>query len=142
MIRVLVAEDNEDYITLLEHRFENQLSSREEHVFYLDFARSFAELTEKLDSKNYNCDIVMLDLMLGDTVWTETVDMFTSRYPTIPFCVMSALTSNMYAIKSINKGAQDYFCKSDRRSDFKERVVYAIARDKHNKEMNKINGSI
>lgn len=129
-IDLLVVEDNPIFVDILRHRLAIEDINSEFYIYNLSSVNSFAELHKELEVNDY--DMVLLDLQLSDIHWTDTIDYYTKFFKT-PFCIMSALPATAYALTSLRKGAQDYFCKSDRRMNIKERLAFALARSKQDK---------
>ncbi len=127
IINLLIAEDNDDYLTVLKHIFSDANgSSNQDYVFNIKTCESFSGIIDIIND-NKDIDIVLLDLNLSDINWTDTVRRFVDNFPDMPFCVMSALCSYSYALYAMKHGAQDYFCKSDRRN-IRERMAFALSR--------------
>lgn len=127
IIDLLIVEDNEQFINIFKDRLKYSIESTDEFIFNIDISKNLKDCKEKIES-GQNYDLVLLDLQLPDIHWTETIKTYLN-FSSIPFCVVSALPSKSYALKSISLGAQDYILKSDRRN-FKERLFYALIRSK------------
>lgn len=130
-IRVLIVEDNEDYLYLINNILNSVDKNSKDYQFYTKTCKSYKEMKNLLDDKNINVDLVLLDLNLEDICWTSIIETFVRDFPNIPFCIMSALGSKSYSLYALENGAQDYFVKHDRRVNIKERLCQALARHKY-----------
>jgi len=72
-------------------------------------ASSFGQLIEVLASES--CDILILDLNMGDQNGVQTVRTISDLYPQLKILVLSMFPEDPYAIKSIHAGASGYLSK-------------------------------
>lgn len=80
----------------------------------------FRNLDEIVDTNK--CAVALLDLSVGKTFGVETVKEFKSRFPFIPFVVLSGNSDERMVEQCIAAGAGAYFDKNDVRGNGKEVV--------------------
>ena len=103
-LKIIVADDHgivRSGLKFLIHEHENMEVIAE--------ASSFATLMEVL--KNKSCDLLILDLNLGDKNGFQSIKEVHAVYREIPILVLSMYPEEMYALQSIKAGAVGYLNK-------------------------------
>ena len=120
--KILFAEDNLEDIKKIKDFFkkieaENILPRK----FNLNIVPTLTNLKEQ-DLLQY--DILLLDLNLPDSSTSQTIESFieVNKY-LIPIIVLTGLDNEIIAIKSVEKGAQDYLIKTKLSQ---ERLLFSI----------------
>ena len=103
-ISVLIADDHE--IVRCGVKF---LLEKKEKFLEIDEVSSFNTLLLYLE--NNSCDVLILDLNLGDNHGIETIRMISEKYRDLPILVLSMFPEDPYAIQSIQAGALGYLNK-------------------------------
>lgn len=125
ILDLLLIEDNKADVRLI----EELLKSSEEFKFGLDSNPRLSESIDLLRSKNY--DIILLDLTLPDSDREFTLDRVLSVTKEIPIVILTGLDDKDFALKSLQKGAQDYLVKDNLNGPSLIRaILYAIERQK------------
>ncbi len=129
-INVLLIEDNSDSILLI----QEMLIEDNYDKFTLQCAKQLSTGLQYLSEGGV--DVVILDLSLSDSQGLDTlikVQNFTSE---VPIVVLTNHNDEMFAIKAVQKGAQDYLIKGLIDSNVLVRSIrYAIER---NRMLNKL----
>ncbi len=130
-INVLLIEDNPDSILLI----QEMLAEDNYDKFTLQCARQLSTGLQYL-SEEKNIDVVLLDLSLSDSQGFDTlikVQNFTSK---VPIVVLTNHDDEIFAIKAVQKGAQDYLIKGLIDSNVLVRSIhYAIERNRMLKKL-------
>lgn len=103
----------------------------------LHHAMTLADGLEALDSARGNeFDIVLLDLTLPDSDFTDTYLEFRRFAPDIPVIVLTAMDDEELALDLVRAGAQDYLIKAplDRRM-LNRAVSYAVERNRLQRQL-------
>jgi DNA-binding Lrp family transcriptional regulator/CheY-like chemotaxis protein len=112
---------------------EELLKSSEEFKFELESRPRLSESIDRLKTKDF--DIILLDLALPDSDRESTLDSLLNFTKEIPIVVLTGLDDKDSALKSLQKGAQDYIIKNDLNGPSLIRaILYAIERHKIEKE--------
>lgn len=101
-MRVLLVEDNPDDVLII----EDMLSTR---AIEIEHAATFSHCLEKLTKDKI--DLVLLDLSLPDARGPGMIGLVRNHAPSIPIVVLSGLSDEDAAIKTMEQGAQDYLIK-------------------------------
>lgn len=122
-VRILLVEDNPaDARLMYEWIRETGLKD-----FCLDHVERLSAARDKLLRENYN--VILLDLSLPDAQGINTVEQVYSITNTIPIIVLTGFEDEELAIKSVQKGAQDYLFKNKVNGEMLGRSIrYAIER--------------
>ncbi|MFX1573842.1 MAG: winged helix-turn-helix transcriptional regulator [Promethearchaeota archaeon] len=124
-INILLIEDNKADVRLI----EELLKSSEDFKFNLESKQRLSESINHLKSKIL--DIVLLDLTLPDSDRESTLDKVLNITNTIPIIILTGLDDKDFALKSLQKGAQDYIIKDELNgSSLIRAILYAIERHK------------
>jgi PAS domain S-box-containing protein len=122
-IKVLLVEDNADYVTLL----REILGAASAGQFHLRHADCLATTLELLAHEAF--DVVLLDLTLPDRTGLATYTEVSRRAHTLPVVVLTGLADEALAMEAMREGAQDYLVKSQADGATLTRVIrYAIER--------------
>ena len=122
---ILLIEDNKADSRLI----EELLKTSEEFKFDLESKPRLSESMNRLRTKNFN--IILLDLTLPDSDRESTLDRVLSVTKEIPIIILTGLDDKDFALKSLQKGAQDYIVKDDLSGPSLIRaILYAIERHK------------
>jgi signal transduction histidine kinase len=104
-IQVLLVEDNAEHAQLL----ERMLIESDEPVFEV---LHFTALRPALDALDMvKTQVVLLDLWLPDSEGIETFLRMQNRVPDIPIVVLTGTDDEALAVKTVQRGAQDYLVK-------------------------------
>ncbi|MDA1049199.1 MAG: response regulator [Planctomycetota bacterium] len=84
-----------------------------------------------------DCDVVLLDLMLPDSMGLETVDRVHLAAPYTPIIVLTNVDDEVNAFEAVRRGAQDYLFKSRLDGPLVSRaIMYAIERKRAERVLN------
>ena len=130
IINILVVEDCSAFFLLIsEYLAESQLTK-----FEITPATSLSDACTYLDS--HDCDVILLDLHLPDSIGFDTFDKIHKTAPNLPIILLTGLNDRQLGIKSIKSGAQDYLLKDEITSSSLERSIsYAIERKRLTEEL-------
>jgi DNA-binding NarL/FixJ family response regulator len=134
-IRVLLVEDNDGDALLIESLIAASQAgtllrptARVHRVSRLSDA--FAALAE------HQCDVVLLDLGLPDSIGLHAVRTIRAVAPAIPIVVLTGLDDETAAVEALRAGAQDYLAKDTATGDLVLRAVrYAMERKRTEDEV-------
>jgi DNA-binding NarL/FixJ family response regulator len=104
MLKIIVADDHGIVRSGL-----NFLIEQQKDMQVIAEADSFFSLTEVL--KTEDCDLLILDLNLGDKNGFQSIKEVHKVYEGIPILVLSMYPEEMYALQSIKAGAVGYLNK-------------------------------
>ena len=122
-INVLLIEDNPADARLLRELIV-ETGCKDLH---LDHVPRMSSVKEKLNDEHYH--VILLDLSLPDAQGLNTVEQICSLTSTVPIIVLTGLEDEDLAIKSVQKGAQDYLIKGKvNGEDLIRSMRYAIER--------------
>lgn len=122
-IRILQIEDNPGDVRLI----KEMLKEARPGGIILRHASSLGAGIEFLN--NNECDLILLDLGLPDSVGLETLQKIHSFRSTLPVVIMTGLDDEDLGLKAVQSGAQDYLVKSQIDSNLLMRSIrYAIER--------------
>ncbi|MFX0040231.1 MAG: winged helix-turn-helix transcriptional regulator [Candidatus Heimdallarchaeota archaeon] len=118
-------EDNKADIRII----EELLKTSKEFRFDLESNPRLTESMNLLRAKNF--DIILLDLTLPDSDRDSTLESVLNVTKEIPIIILTGLDDKDFALKSLQKGAQDYIVKDDLSGPGLIRaILYAIERHK------------
>ncbi|MFX1328112.1 MAG: winged helix-turn-helix transcriptional regulator [Promethearchaeota archaeon] len=118
-------EDNKADVRLI----EELLRTSEDFKFKLESNPRLFESLNRLVAKKF--DIILLDLTLPDSDRESTLERVLNFTSTIPIIILTGLDDKDFALKSLQKGAQDYIVKDDLNGPSLIRaILYAIERQK------------
>ena len=103
-LKIIIADDHGIVRSGLSFLIEQQV-----HMKVVAEASSFAILLEVLDKER--CDLLILDLNLGDKNGLQSIKEIHERYAGTPVLVLSMYPEEMYALQSIKAGALGYLNK-------------------------------
>ncbi|MFX1431231.1 MAG: winged helix-turn-helix transcriptional regulator [Promethearchaeota archaeon] len=122
---ILLIEDNKADIRII----EELLKTSKEFRFDLESNPRLTESMNLLRAKNF--DIILLDLTLPDSDRDSTLESVLNVTKEIPIIILTGLDDKDFALKSLQKGAQDYIVKDDLSGPGLIRaILYAIERHK------------
>lgn len=103
---ILIIEDNPADIALIEAYLKDAALK---HTLYKSdsLSEGLAFLRE------FNIDLVLLDLKLVDTEGFKTLQLFREKAPDIPVIVLTGFKNEIMGIQSVRAGAQDFLVKGD-----------------------------
>lgn len=121
-IKVLIVEDNLDYATMLQVILEATPGQFEPH-----HVSTLRQALGKL--RQGSMDVILLDLSLPDCSGLDSFLQIYAHTPEVPVVVLTVENDQDMAIKTIQKGAQDYLVKGefDPKSLIRS-LLYAIER--------------
>lgn len=105
-IKVLLVEDDEDDIYLFRQsiRLDNRICQE------IDVVSSIAAL---ISNGIGDCDVLVLDLGLPDSVGLKTILTVSNNFPDIPIVVLTGVSNEELGEQAIQLGAQDYLPKAE-----------------------------
>lgn len=122
-IKVLVIEDDE-FIVMV---YEDQLNEVSNIQFELDLYTNLTDGFKALDENDY--DVLLLDLNLPDSPYLNTIERMADIAHRLPIIIMTSTDDELLALKTMNKGGQDYLVKSNLdRTLFIRSILYGIER--------------
>ncbi len=120
-IRVLLVEDDRDFVQLVRGILER------ERAFQIEHRDTLAGSLERL--KQGPLDVLLVDLGLSDSKGLQTFTRLSAAAPAIPIVVLSVTDDQTIALEAVRQGAQDYLVKTDTDLKLIPRILrYAIAR--------------
>lgn len=130
IIKVLLIEDNPDSIQLI----QEELIERYQSKFKLEYATRLSTGLDLLKEKEFH--VILLDMSLPDSHEIETLDRVLDKSPNVPIVVLTNYDDESFAIKAVQRGAQDYIVKRYLDGDLISRAIrYAIERHRMIKEL-------
>lgn len=128
--RILLIQDNPDYVTFLKDRLQKELN-----VVYE--IRSASTLKGAMDFlATGKADIILLELSLPDSRGLETFERIQAVGSSIPIVILTSLDDEIVALHAVQKGAQDYLLKGEVEGKLLPRVIrYAIERHRLKAEL-------
>lgn len=105
MTDIIIADDHE----IIRNGLAN-LIGREEGLQVVAEAASYVETAELLE--NCSCDLLILDLNLGDTNGLESISRILECHPDIKILVLSMYSEELYARQAFMAGAYGYLNKA------------------------------
>jgi len=131
-VRVLLIEDNPDSILLI----QEMLVADTHGDFVLTSVEQLSTGLKCLSEKVGVIDVVLLDMSLPDSQGLDTLIKVRDLTSEVPIVVLSNHGDEMFAIKAVQQGAQDYLIKGGINSDLLVRSIrYAIERQRMLKEL-------
>ncbi len=122
---ILLIEDNNADVRLI----KELLKSSEEFKFDLESNPRLSESLNRLKVKKF--DVILLDLTLPDSDRESTLERVLNFTNTIPIIILTGLDDKDFALRSLQKGAQDYIVKDELNGPSLIRaILYAIERQK------------
>ncbi|MFX0003538.1 MAG: winged helix-turn-helix transcriptional regulator [Candidatus Hermodarchaeota archaeon] len=122
---ILLIEDNKADIRII----QELLKTSKEFSFDLKSNPRLSESMDLLKAKNY--DIILLDLTLPDSDRESTLESVLNATKEIPIIILTGLDDKDFALKSLQKGAQDYIVKDELNGpNLIRAILYAIERHK------------
>ena len=133
IIKILYVEDDIDHVILI-----RELIKEIKNVHYeMTHVQRLDEALVELDNENY--DIILLDLSLPDEQGVDTVVRVCEKAPDIPVVVISGTDDETMAVKTLQKGAEEYLVKGKVKSHSLSRILrYAIMRHKGRVELHSL----
>jgi DNA-binding NarL/FixJ family response regulator len=104
--KVLVIEDSTWTTNLIKKILSSEDNS---HLFQLNHALNLAQAIEFLDKEPV--DAIVLDLCLPDSAGFDTFSKIHQKAPKTPIVILTSLDDEALALKTIQKGAQEYLIK-------------------------------
>jgi PAS domain S-box-containing protein len=122
-IRILLIEDNPGDARLI----KEMLNEAQRAPFILEWRESLSAGLQKLAEDG--ADVVLLDLELPDSQGLDTYQKLHRQFPGVPIVVLSGLSDESVAVKTVRDGAQDYLVKGQIEGKLLSRsVMYAMER--------------
>lgn len=110
MIRLAIVDDH----AIVRAGFREMLG--EELGMSIQFEAGTAEEAQSL-LRQYNCDVLMLDLSLPDQNGIDLLRTVKQRHEETQVLIISSFSEERYALSMIRSGASGYLCKDCDRSD-------------------------
>ncbi|HAR63092.1 MAG: hypothetical protein DKM50_05255 [Candidatus Margulisiibacteriota bacterium] len=104
-MRILVVEDNPADFRLVREVLLDVTNVR----FELTHEVMLSEALERLDQEKF--DIILLDLSLPDSYGIDTFTAINAKASDVPIVILSGFNDESFAIRAVQKGAQDYLVK-------------------------------
>ena len=131
-VRVLLIEDNPDSILLI----QEMLVEDNHGDFVLTSAEKLSTGLKCLGEKEGVIDVILLDMSLPDSHGIDTLIKVQNLTSEVPIVVLSNHDDEMFAIKAVQQGAQDYLIKGGINGNLLVRSIrYAIERHRMRKEL-------
>ncbi len=131
-VRVLLIEDNPDSILLI----QEMLVDDNHGDFVLTSAEQLSTGLKCLGEKEGVIDVILLDMSLPDSHGIDTLIKVQNLTSEVPIVVLSNHVDEMFAIKAVQQGAQDYLIKGGINGNLLVRSIrYAIERHRMRKEL-------
>jgi PAS domain S-box-containing protein len=123
-IRVLLIEDDPDYLAILRELVEGESGSHFRVVASAgDLTTGIAHMREQI------ADVVLLDLNLPDSRELATFVQAHAAAPELPLIILSGIDDEDFAAEAVHLGAQDYLVKSRTDAHLLQRALrYAVER--------------
>lgn len=129
-VRVLMLDDNAVECRLV----EEMLSSIEHPHFEIHNVAKLEDAYQALAQGA--CDIVILDLMLGESQGIETLKSIRAVARHIPVVVLTMIADETIGLQAMQEGAQDYLIKTQVDAPLLSRsLLYALERAKNQEEL-------
>lgn len=123
-VRLLLVEDSKTYSQLI----QGILGELAIDDYLLESVESLEPVAEA--AKNFNPDLILLDLFLPDSEGLDTLRRVKRIFPDKAIVVLSGLDDEDTAFQTIREGAQDYLFKSETDPKTLERAIrYAMERN-------------
>ncbi|NPA67999.1 MAG: response regulator transcription factor, partial [Chlorobi bacterium] len=122
MIKILLAEDDEDFGYILKKYLEMNNFT----VFHKTNGKNAWEFF-----KNNNVDFCILDIMMPESDGFELATKIKSSKPSVPFLFLTAKNLKEDIIKGLKTGADDYITKPFEAEELLLRIKNIIARSKN-----------
>jgi len=124
-IRILLVEDSKAQASFLIKHLESSTTYRITVQWAPDCAAAIAHLSRE------SFDVLLLDLNLPDGEGAATFDKIAAHTKQTPIVVLTNVNDESLALELLEKGAQDYFFKTEVKGGLLERTItYAIFRKK------------
>jgi len=124
-IKVLLVEDNPGDAVLI----RSMLLETEDIHPDVRHSNSLSSAFESLAERTF--DIIVLDLGLPDSLGLETFLSVHTKYPEVPVIVLTGMSDEELAVKTVQAGAQDYLVKGEVERELLVRSVrYSIGRQR------------
>lgn len=131
-VRVLLIEDNPDSILII----QEMLVEDNHGDFVLMSAEQLSTGLKCLGEKEGVIDVILLDMSLPDSHGIDTLIKVQDLTSEVPIVVLSNHDDEMFAIKAVQQGAQDYLIKGGINGNLLVRSIrYAIERHRMRKEL-------
>ncbi len=128
--RILLVQDNPDYVTFLKDRLNKELNA----IYEIRSASTLKGAVDFLATGKV--DIILLELSLPDSRGLDTFDRIQAVGSTTPIVVLTSLDDEIVALHAVQKGAQDYLLKGEVEGKLLPRVIrYAIERHRLRAEL-------
>ncbi len=129
-MKILLVEDNPGDARLTKELLKEVTSEQ----FEITHATRLSEAVDRLNLSQI--DVVLLDLGLPDSNGIETFSKLHASSPKTPIVVLSGVTDESLALKTVQLGAQDCLVKGVLNSSMLSRVIcYAIERKQAEREL-------
>ncbi len=124
-IKVLLIEDNSEEALLI----QEMLTQVTDAPFYVECVDRLSTALARLAEGNI--DVILLDLALPDGQGLDTFARVHAQAPRVPVVVLTGLGDETLAVKTLQKGAQDYLVKAQADSNLLVRAIrYAVERQR------------
>lgn len=133
---ILLVEDNPSDARLIEEYLKEQSWPAQgvptlEHV---------DRLSDAIEARDDDVDIILLDLGLPDSSGVETLDRILEASGDEPVVVLTGLDDEQVGIEAVERGAQDYIVKGDLTPNLLQQTLrYAIERERQQQALEKRN---
>lgn len=124
-IKVLIVDDNSDYVFLIKELLKDITIIKFEFLH----ETSLGSAISCLGKEKFDC--ILLDLNLPDSHGIDTFKNVINKFPEFPIIVITGTDDEKIAIESLKYGAQDYLVKGNINGEIIYRSIrYAIERKK------------
>jgi len=133
--RVLLIEDNPAEAKLITRIIDKS----DVLLCTITHKSSLESATEYLIENMSQIDIILLDLNLSDSEYSNTLHSIVSNFNSIPIILLTNMDPSI-GLKGIEMGAEDYMNKNELSQSLVEKtILYAIKRSKNRKTMTLLN---
>ncbi|GAB4526415.1 MAG: hypothetical protein Tsb0014_06520 [Pleurocapsa sp.] len=119
--RVLLIEDELEDTANIQAILQNTRSAFFKQGFILNCAETLAEAKQIIAQQQF--DVILLDLMLPDSRYMDSLKQVQTAAPSTPIIVQTALEDEVVAVKALELGASGYLPKITSERDL---LLYAI----------------
>jgi two-component system, NtrC family, sensor kinase len=129
-LHVFIVDDSIAVVKYINEMFSESFTGKIES----EFADSLDSAFKKLET--FDCDVILLDLNIKDSMGLETLIKMKQKYSNIPIVVMTGEYADDIGYRAIAMGAQDFLIKNKIEGDsFYKTIHYAIERKRIEREL-------
>ena len=123
LVKILIVEDDLSFANLVIHQLEMLNFDTDEILIVSSLQEA------KLSKKEFEPEVVLLDLSISDSSGINTYDEINKLYELASIIILSGLNDKDLALQIVAKGAQDYVLKTEINSQLLDKTIrYGILR--------------